>query len=84
MEKFAPILSLALIVFLLLRLLMVPLRGILRLGIHTGSGLICLWLLNAVSSTTGVLFPLNAVTVALAGFGGLPGIAVMALLTFIT
>ena len=84
MEKFTPVFFLTFAAFLLLRLLLIPVRGILRFGIHSGSGLLCLWLLNAVSSFTGLLLPLNAVTVAVAGFGGLPGIAAMALLTLIT
>ena len=39
-----------------------------------------LWLLNAVSGYTGIFLPVNAVTSAIAGFLGLPGIALIALL----
>ena len=37
-------------------------------------------LLNTVSPFTGIAFPMNAVTVCLAGFLGLPGIGLLALL----
>ncbi|HCP71252.1 MAG TPA: SigmaK-factor processing regulatory BofA, partial [Clostridiales bacterium] len=46
----------------------------------SGCGFLCLWLLNSVSAFTGAYFPINAVTVLVAGFLGLPGIGVMALL----
>ena len=65
---------------LLLRLLFVPLKAVFRLGIHSGCGFACLWLLNSISCFTGIIFPINAVTVLTAAFGGLPGIGLMALL----
>lgn len=83
MEKFVLILCSFLLVFLFLRLMVIPIRSILRIGIHSTGGLVCLMLLNTVSAFTGILFPLNAVTVAVAGFGGLPGIAAIALLAWL-
>ena len=47
---------------------------------HSGCGFACLWLLNSVSGFTGIAFPINAVSVLIAGFCGLPGIGLMALL----
>ena len=72
-----------LLFFLFLRLMMRPLRAVFFLAMHFGSGLLCLFLLNSVSVFTGILFPLNAVTVAVAGFGGLPGIVAMGILALI-
>ena len=40
-------------------------------------------MLNGVSGFTGVNFPLNAVTVLMAGFGGVPAIGLLALLAVI-
>ena len=62
------------------RLLLLPLRGIFKIAIHSGFGFLCLWLLNSVSSFTGITFPINAATVLISGFLGLPGIGLMALL----
>lgn len=84
MENFSFLLLVLLGVCLLLRLVIVPFGSLLRLGLHCSSGLVCLWLLNTVSSFTGISFPLNAVTVAMAGLGGLPGIAAIGLLSCMT
>ena len=83
MENFTLVLLLLFGAFLLLRLLFLPARSLLRLGIYSLSGLLCLWLLNTTSAVTDMVFPVNAVTVTMAGFGGLPGIAIIALLSFL-
>ena len=80
MEKFVTLLIPALVAIVLVRLLLMPMKLIFKIGIHSGCGFLCLWLLNSVADFTGVYFPMNAVTVLTAGFLGLPGIGVMALL----
>ena len=80
MEKFAILMIPALIAVMLVRLMLIPLKPILKLGIHSGCGFLCLWLLDSLACFTGIAFPINAATVLLAGFGGLPGIGLMALL----
>jgi len=80
MEKIAVLLIPALMAVLLVRFLLLPTKMIFKAGIHSLCGFLCLWLLNSVSAFTGILFPMNAVTVFIAGFLGLPGIAGMALL----
>ena len=55
-------------------------RFLFRLGIHAFFGFVCLWLLNAIAGFTGVLFPINLITVLVAGTLGAPGIGVLALL----
>lgn len=65
---------------LLLKLLLTPMKWVMKLGIHALGGLICLWLLNGVSGFTGLVLPVNAVTVLLSGTLGIPGIALVALL----
>lgn len=73
----------ALMTLLLIRALIVPVRMILRVGLHSLGGFACLWLLNTVSGFTGLTLPLNALTVLIAGFLGLPGIGLIALLEII-
>ena len=48
--------------------------------VHSGSGFLCFWLLNTVSGFTGILFPINAATILIGGFGGIPGIGLLAVL----
>ena len=83
MEKFVTLLIPALVAVILVRLLLLPLRGILKIAVHSGCGFLCLWLLNTVTSFTGIAFPVNAVTVLIAGFLGLPGIGFLALLAIL-
>lgn len=80
MEKYVIMIVPLLIALMLIRLMLIPLKPILKLGIHSGCGFLCLWLLDSLACFTGIGFPLNAATVLLAGFGGLPGIALMTLL----
>ena len=83
MEKIVTLLIPALLAVILIRLLLLPVKFILKLAIHSGCGFLCLWLLNTVSGFTGILFPMNAVTVLTAGVLGLPGIGLLAVLAVI-
>lgn len=78
MENFVSILIPVLLILALLRLMAAPLRWTLKIVINSLAGLVCLWLLNWISGFTGILFPINFVTAAIAGFLGLPGIALLA------
>ena len=80
MENFVTLLIPALLGLILVRLLVLPLKFILKLVIHSGCGFACLWLLNIAAPFTGIAFPINAVTVFIAGVLGLPGIGLLALL----
>ena len=83
MEKFVTLLIPALLGLNLVRLLLLPLKKIIKIMIHSGCGFLCLWLLNSVAPFTGVLLPVNAITVVIAGVLGLPGIGLIALLAVI-
>ena len=83
MEKTAVILILSLFAVFLVRLMLLPLKLSIKLGLHSGAGLLCLWLLNSVAPFTGVLIPVNGITVLVSGFLGLPGLGIMALLSLI-
>ena len=79
MENFMSILIPALAVCALVRLIALPIRWFWKLSINSACGFLCLWLLNSAAAFTGVYFPVNAVTVVIAGFLGLPGIGALAL-----
>lgn len=83
MENFATLAIAALLVFLLLRLIALPIQWGLKIFLNSACGFLCLFLLNSVSGFTGIYFPINYVTVIIAGFLGLPGIGALALLPFI-
>lgn len=83
MEKFATLLIPALLLTLLLRFISLPIRLGWKLLLNSGCGFLCLWLLNSISGFTSVRFPINGVTACIAGFLGLPGIGLLALLQMI-
>ena len=80
MENILALLIPALLAVLLIRLLVMPVKLAAKLLLHSAAGLLCLGVLNSVSGFTGIFFPINAVTVLIAGFLGLPGITLMTLL----
>ena len=80
MENFAAIAVTALTGLLALRLVLIPMGLLWKLMLHGSCGVLCLWLLNSVSGFTGILLPVNTFTVLTAGFLGVPGIALTALL----
>ena len=79
MEKIVTLLIPVLLLVLLIRVILLPIRLIWKIFINSACGFLCLWLLNWISGVTGILFPINSVTAAVAGFLGLPGIALLAL-----
>ena len=82
MKSFSTLLIPALLVFGLLRIIAMPIRWFWKIFINSACGFLCLWMLNSVSAFTGLLFPVNPVTVVIAGFLGLPGIGMLALVQF--
>lgn len=83
MENFAALLIPMLLLGLLLRLLVMPIRWFWKLFVNSACGFVCLWLLNSVSGFTGLYFPINNVTAIIAGFLGLPGIGLLAVLQMV-
>ena len=80
MENFVSILIPLLLLTLLLKVMVLPIRWFWKLFVNSACGFLCLWLLNSVSGYTGLLFPINAVTAVVTGFLGLPGIGLLAIL----
>ena len=83
MENFVSILVPLLLLMLLLKLLVLPIRWFWKIFVNSACGFLCLWLLNSISGFTGLLFPINSVTALIAGFLGLPGILLLALLQWV-
>ena len=83
MENFTAIVIPMLLLAFLLRLLVMPIRWFWKLFVNSACGFLCLWLLNSVSGFTGLYFPINNVTVIIAGFLGLPGIGLLAVLQWV-
>ena len=83
MENFVALLIPFLLAIGLLRIMVMPAALALKLAVHSGCGFLCLWILNTASAFTGIWLPINAVTVLTAGFLGLPGIGLIALLEVI-
>ena len=83
MENIAPIVLSALVIFCLLRVIALPIRWGWKILVNSACGFLCLFLLNSVAGFTGIYFPINYITVAIAGFLGLPGIGAMALMQYL-
>ena len=77
MEKIVALAIPVIFSFLLVSILIKPIKLIFKLLINTGFGFICLFLLNLLSDYTGVVFSLNFVTAAIVGILGLPGIVML-------
>lgn len=80
METFAIFAIPALMTVFLVRMLLAPMKFLYKTVLYSAGGFLCLWLLNLVSGFTGVVLPINAVTVLIAAFGGVPGIGLIAIL----
>ena len=80
MEEIITLLIPAMLAVILVRSLLLPIRFAFKAIIHSACGFLCLWLLNSIAPFTGIAFPINAVTALTAGFLGLPGIGILAVL----
>lgn len=63
----------------LLKLMLAPIKWFWKLLLNTLCGFLCLWLVNTAAPVTGLVIPINLVTVTVTGVLGLPGICVLAL-----
>jgi len=83
LEKIVVLLIPALMTLLLIRWLFLPVRTVCKVALHSLCGFLCLWMLNTLSPFTGIVLPVNAITVLTAGTLGIPGIGIVALLAVI-
>ena len=78
MENILSLIVPVLLVFLLLRIIALPVRLGVKILVNSACGFACLWLLNWIAGFTGIFFPINPITALIAGFLGLPGIGLLA------
>lgn len=74
-----------LLLYVLGRILFIPLRLVIRLLFNAAVGGLLLWIANLLGRYIGVSVPINPITALLAGFLGVPGVVlVVAIQYFIT
>ncbi|MGB3960230.1 MAG: pro-sigmaK processing inhibitor BofA family protein [bacterium] len=86
MENLTVLISYAfglLLLYLIARLFLVPLRILVRLLYNGIIGGLLLWLVNLVGSFFGVMIPINPITALAAGFLGVPGVILLLLLQYL-
>lgn len=72
------------LLYLMARLLFLPIRLLLVLLYNGLVGGVLLWMVNLVGGYIGLHVGLNPVTALLAGFLGLPGVAALAAIRYLT
>jgi inhibitor of the pro-sigma K processing machinery len=72
-----------LLLYLVGRVLVVPLKFFARLLINAVIGGVLLWVLNIFGNLIGLHIPINPVTALAAGFLGIPGVVLLVVLQFI-
>lgn len=65
--------------YLVVKLIMTPMKWLMKLLLHAGCGFVSLFVLNILSGFTGLVFEINFITAAIAGILGLPGVALLAI-----
>ncbi len=70
-------------VVLLIRILLKPIKGILKFLIHAVFGYVLLFVVSFLGDFIGLDIPMNLVNVLVAGFFGIPGVIVLALASFL-
>jgi inhibitor of the pro-sigma K processing machinery len=66
-----------LLLYLVTRLFLTPLRLVVRLLFNAAVGGILLWLANLLGRYIGISIPINPITALLAGFLGVPGVVLV-------
>lgn len=62
-------------IFLLGRILLIPIKVLLKLVVNSAVGGVFLILLNTAGAASGIVMPVNIITAVIAGLLGLPGVA---------
>ncbi len=71
------------LLYILARLLLIPLRLAIRLLINGAIGGFLLWLVNLLGMFVGVYLPINPITALVAGFLGIPGVILLLVLRYV-
>ena len=83
MEKIAVFLIPILLGVILIKALIAPIRLAVKLSLHAAAGLLSLIAINFIAPYSGILIPINSVTVLVSGIFGIPGSALLILLELV-
>ena len=83
MEKIAVFLIPILLGVILIKALITPIRLAVKLSLHAAAGLLSLIAINFIAPYSGILIPINSVTVLVSGIFGIPGSALLILLELV-
>ena len=86
METLSAILMLAAVVVgivLLIKVLTAPMRWIFKLLLNAGLGFVALWIVNFFGDLVGLSIETSFINCAIAGFLGVPGVILLAVLSFL-
>lgn len=72
-----------LLLYLVGRVLLVPLKYVSKLLINAVIGGILLWVLNIFGNFIGLHIPVNPITALIAGFLGIPGVVLLIVLQYV-
>ena len=67
-------------IFLLIKLLAAPIKGLLKFARHAGLGLLILVAVNFIGGFFDFTIPFTWITVLVAGLGGIPGVILLVLI----
>ncbi|MBO4292361.1 MAG: pro-sigmaK processing inhibitor BofA family protein [Lachnospiraceae bacterium] len=67
-------------IFLLIKLLAAPIKGLLKFALHAGLGLLILVAVNFIGGFFDFTIPFTWITVLVAGLGGIPGVILLVLI----
>ena len=70
-------------VYLLIKLLAAPIKGILKFALHAGLGILILFAVNFIGGFFDFYIPFTWITVLVAGLGGIPGAILLVLVYLI-
>ena len=70
-------------VVLLIKILLKPIKGLLKFVIHAVFGYLLLFLVSVLGDFVGLDIQMNLVNALIAGFFGVPGVVVLALASFL-
>ena len=86
METLSAILMLAVVVIgviLLIKVLTAPMRWIFKLLLNAGLGFVALWIVNFFGDFVGLSIEMSFLHCVIVGFFGVPGVIVLAILSFL-
>ena len=69
-----------LLIFLLIKILAAPIKGIIKFLLHAALGLVILLAVNFVGGYFDFYIPITWVTVLVSGIGGIPGVILLILI----